>query len=636
MRTSYSDRETFSKHTCEIIAGIDGVLMAEERYKMYNLPQYYVAINSWLLLMEDCDCHEAAIALGNYMKKAGLIATIKLASSTADYMIAIANGDRSTTVDSDIIALESVMSCDLRIALQVLRFLKRFTPRSDSLLAVAAAGFLEIQERLNWRKHVVPSRDTTPCELPPYDRVILDRMVPIFRAILGNWEFFYKMTSGHFSNGNCADAKCLAEKLDALSRYQTNLDWEYYPIKPVPQLSCELFAAKTLEVIAVPKNFKQGRLIAPEPAYVNWHANHLLDALIMCASSTEFWRYINTKDQTRQQDVAFLASHDGGVATIDSSSASDSISRFNMRYILTNALPGLWELIIPWLPRKYKVNGRTVTASTFLTSGNPITFIMETIFFFAAAMAARSIHYEHTGELGRFPTSFGDDLEVDTCYIDEVLMVLDRLGIKVNAEKTFSAGFYRESCGVEYLKGEPMKSSYWPRAQVLVAQDEAATDYAHLVDLQHRMYVHPRVRVFLDDIVSYYWPHTTHSSPTLIGSGVDEYQDLWGMQLGLKRKQHPIGAYWREDPGVTDYKDDYGYNVGHTRVVPKAITSEQRFPDLWERVTSEASVEMYMYQQWLKTGPMYESPQDELFGIVSPRSLDGVYGHPKLTIKITY
>jgi hypothetical protein len=169
------------------------------------------------------------------------------------------------------------------------------------------------------------------------------------------------------------------------------------------------------------------------------------------------------------RELARLGSLKGRLSTIDLSSASDTIS---MR-MLERFLP---RQIYTWLkvlrsPNTILPNGEKLELSMISSMGNGFTFPLETIIFSAVVTAVyqlNGIPLKRT-RLPRDPCGkvrygnfgvFGDDIICDVRVHKQVLRLLVLLGFTPNAEKTFSEGLFRESCGADYVGGYPVRGVY--------------------------------------------------------------------------------------------------------------------------------------------------------------------------------
>jgi len=93
--------------------------------------------------------------------------------------------------------------------------------------------------------------------------------------------------------------------------------------------------------------------------------------------------------------------------------------------------------------------------------GNGFTFPLETIIFCAVVDACyrlSGISLDKRG-LKNFGV-FGDDIICLTSVTQKVFRLLDLLGFKVNASKTFVEGPFRESCGYDWFNGHFVRGVY--------------------------------------------------------------------------------------------------------------------------------------------------------------------------------
>jgi len=102
----------------------------------------------------------------------------------------------------------------------------------------------------------------------------------------------------------------------------------------------------------------------------------------------------------------------------------------------------------------------------FSCMGSACTFPVQTLVF--AAIAAGCVQHER-GKVPNFKNLanlrgevrvFGDDIIVPTDCADRVIEVLTHLGLKINANKTFKEGNFRESCGLDVFKGVDVTPTY--------------------------------------------------------------------------------------------------------------------------------------------------------------------------------
>lgn len=197
------------------------------------------------------------------------------------------------------------------------------------------------------------------------------------------------------------------------------------------------------ELHFVPKNAKTDRCICIEP-------NSVAPLQLMHGSYIRNRLRLHGLDLTKQADInrhyAYLGSIDGSYATIDLASASDTISY----ELVKQLLPGDWYERLASLRSEYTKlpNGQFHLNEKFSSMGNGYTFELETLIFYTILLACRDA-CDDTNRV----FAFGDDLIVPTGIVNVVLESLDYAGFKVNSEKSFTEGPFRESCGHDYFNG---------------------------------------------------------------------------------------------------------------------------------------------------------------------------------------
>lgn len=164
----------------------------------------------------------------------------------------------------------------------------------------------------------------------------------------------------------------------------------------------------------------------------------------------------NLYDQSKNRNLARIASVTGSHATIDMSSASDLISFECVKLLCSYEW---FEFLATWRTDKvfYKPNEIVIPLEKFSSMGNGYTFELESCIFFACAQVA----YELVG--GNDPTLvsvYGDDIVLPTEAAAAVEDILTMLGFSVNTEKSFTSGIFRESCGGDYLFGVDVRPFY--------------------------------------------------------------------------------------------------------------------------------------------------------------------------------
>ena len=210
---------------------------------------------------------------------------------------------------------------------------------------------------------------------------------------------------------------------------------------------------------AVPKTQKGPRLIAAEPTAHQWIQGGVQRWLEEQVHRGQLMGFINFRDQRLSQDMVLSCSTDGGLSTIDLSSASDRLSTRLVEWVF-QAHPPLLEVMHSCRTQYCRLpDGVYHRLKKFSTQGSALTFPVQSIVFTILALAATS--YKRWGEegIGRWRELegavrvFGDDIIVPTEEYQYVCDVLHSAGLKVNQSKSFSTGLFRESCGMDAFMG---------------------------------------------------------------------------------------------------------------------------------------------------------------------------------------
>lgn len=209
-------------------------------------------------------------------------------------------------------------------------------------------------------------------------------------------------------------------------------------------------------LLCVPKTAKGPRIIAAEPSehmfcqmlFANW----LVDRI----SSTELSRFIDFRDQSKSGRLVLKASSDQSLATIDLSSASDRLSLYVVERIFRSN-PSILKAIHASRTRWLRLpNGEAIELKKFASQGTALTFPIQTLVFWVIAMACCYDGIPSDEGLKGFREKvrvYGDDIIIPTTRYADVVELLQQLGLKVNVEKSFSRGHFRESCGVDAFRG---------------------------------------------------------------------------------------------------------------------------------------------------------------------------------------
>jgi hypothetical protein len=214
----------------------------------------------------------------------------------------------------------------------------------------------------------------------------------------------------------------------------------------------------------VPKTSAISRTICTEPT-LNMMFQKALGELI-CASLRRQFNIDLSSQPDINRRMAKLGSLDGRFATIDLESASDSISMSLCEAILPRPLWSWLKLFrspVTTLP-----GGQQVKLDMISSMGNGFTFPLQTLIFatiVASCYRLKGLTPFDGRSVERNFSVFGDDIIVRKDCYEFVVHALELFGFRVNKEKSFNTGHFRESCGEDYYRGHNVRGVYLHRLE---------------------------------------------------------------------------------------------------------------------------------------------------------------------------
>lgn len=234
----------------------------------------------------------------------------------------------------------------------------------------------------------------------------------------------------------------------------------------VPELS-EL----PVRVVTVPKTLKAPRIIAIEPVcmqYTQQAVRGLLQEAIEHDDCTK--GHVNFRDQSVNQRLAMISSSRGHLATVDLSDASDRVSR-DLALVMFRANPDIQDLIDACRSTSAILPSGEIISPLrkFASMGSALCFPIESMYFYTICVAALlkvknlPVTFANCFAVSRDVHVYGDDIVIPVAYAKTVLEYLQKYNCKVNPNKTFVSGCFRESCGVDAFRGELVTPTYLRR-----------------------------------------------------------------------------------------------------------------------------------------------------------------------------
>lgn len=196
------------------------------------------------------------------------------------------------------------------------------------------------------------------------------------------------------------------------------------------------------QVITVPKNAKTDRTIAIEPGLNSWFQLAAGKSIRKRLRKAGF----DLNSDKRNQSGALTGALTGRLATVDFSSASDTIAA----RVVEEILPRDWFIVLDALrSHSYNLDGETLPYAKFSAMGNGFTFELESLIFICAALVVCEYQGLDLAEL----SVFGDDIIIPVEAFEQYRSFCTFLGFTVNSRKSFSTGYFRESCGSYFFSG---------------------------------------------------------------------------------------------------------------------------------------------------------------------------------------
>lgn len=215
---------------------------------------------------------------------------------------------------------------------------------------------------------------------------------------------------------------------------------------PLPLLAED----RTSRVIFVKKTWKKLRGISAEPVGLQYFQQAVFRSVDRSIRRTYLSHVIDLHDQTKSRRLALSSSRDGRLATIDLSSASDSVTLQLVKDIFGNSLLCRW--LLATRSTHTLINNQRIRINKFAPMGSACCFPVECLIFAGVVLATAA-------EIGvrvslRDIQIFGDDIICPAFIAPDVVENLILLGFTVNTDKSFLSGDFRESCGMDAWRGE--------------------------------------------------------------------------------------------------------------------------------------------------------------------------------------
>ncbi len=257
---------------------------------------------------------------------------------------------------------------------------------------------------------------------------------------------------------------------------------------PVPDSDREVPS----RLIAVPKTHTGPRLICAEPVAHQWMQQGIRGWLEERIDRTVLGRSVSLRNQEYSREGALRASIDGHSCTIDLSAASDRLSCRLVEYVFqgSEVLDGIHACRTKLLSQTLSAeHPRVLKLKKFSTMGSALTFPVQSIVFAILTVYALRVAEGREDDWSNWEADFdrvrvyGDDIIAPTHAYSAITSLLSECGLKVNNAKSYSEGFFRESCGMDAFMGVDVTP-----ARLLETYDGSATSMAATVETSNNFH----------------------------------------------------------------------------------------------------------------------------------------------------
>lgn len=247
-------------------------------------------------------------------------------------------------------------------------------------------------------------------------------------------------------------------------------------------------------LISVPKTLKAPRLIASESVAHQWCQQMIKDFLTRRLAKTPISESIHFRDQTENQAFAQRASHTQSHVTVDLSSASDRLSCWVVERVFRrneSLLKAFHASRTRWVVNSIdRKSPEYYVLRKFACMGSACTFPVQSIVFTILAIGALlqsrkvPVTIRSIRRAAKEVRVFGDDIVIPSDGWEVLQGLLGNLGLKVNVQKTYATGKFRESCGVDAYDGHnvsPVYASTYPevsRPESITSCVEVSNNFA--------------------------------------------------------------------------------------------------------------------------------------------------------------
>lgn len=353
--------------------------------------------------------------------------------------------------DSNGVLLRDPCPAAVRSIRQITCFNKKFKVNcSDDRIAAEIGRFISLEK-----------------DYPIFDSQRLAELPRILRICFS--QSIAKIHRDYFTSVRWLEPKhgpgAVAERLDPVQKWDFNtisaraLDtFGHSTFFPLWEDVEPIVSTIPARLIAVPKDANKPRLICAEPSY-----NQFVQQGMQSVLKAEFSRrklICDYTDQGRNQHLSRVGSIDGSLTTVDLSEASDRVGWGLVKFAFS--FDQMFLRLLRDSRSEFVDTGSSILCQKkFAPMGSAMTFPIQCMIFTGLVILAAceySSNYSSKFIRGLVQsetdyTVYGDDIIIPTHLYPLLSDLLTKAGLKINQNKTYDTGLFRESCGADWFMG---------------------------------------------------------------------------------------------------------------------------------------------------------------------------------------
>jgi hypothetical protein len=336
-------------------------------------------------------------------------------------------------------------------------------PYDETTIASYLDNFIQTDVDLGWE---------TPEEVASDGvyRHIIDRARTLICELVGNdeYDFFTSIRPAH-GPGAVATGEKNWEKMQFKRKYDCiHQKFPYYTffVGNAMDLASRVNWYRGLEHVVsgiskttlVPKDSRGPRMICMEPLEFQYIQQGILRSLVPRIQRHPLTRgHVNFDDQEVNRTLALRGSMSGDIVTLDMKEASDRISLWLVRELFADNPWFLSYLEATRTEATELPDGRVHLMRKYAPMGSALCFPIESLVHWSLAVA--SLHVIGGVSIKSALQAvyvYGDDIVIKGENHTPLFDAFPHFGLRFNEAKCCTTGHFRESCGMDAFRGEPI------------------------------------------------------------------------------------------------------------------------------------------------------------------------------------